>query len=100
MGSLKGNWLGLQKFLPLTQSSLVFAARSYEGLFPDPGTLGWGHLVWGWDSSLPRYPYAAILTGSQILPLLSKENRPLSCAEYNDKLDCMIWVGGIKAKWM
>ena len=23
---------------------------------PDTGTLGWGDLVWGWNSLLPRYP--------------------------------------------
>ena len=31
-GFFKGNCLGLQKFLPLTQSLLVYAARSYGGL--------------------------------------------------------------------
>ena len=41
-GFFMGNCLGLQKFLPLTQSLLVFAARSYEDLSswqrnPGPG---------------------------------------------------------------
>ena len=31
-GFFKGNYLGLQKFLPLNQSQLVFAARSYVDL--------------------------------------------------------------------
>ena len=32
MGSSRSTCLGLQKFFPLTQSLLVFAARSYGGL--------------------------------------------------------------------
>ena len=47
----KRNCLGLQNFLPLTQSLLVFAARSYWGLFSwhepwaeGPG-VGLGHLT-------------------------------------------------------
>ena len=52
----KRNCLGLQKFLPLTQSPLVFVARTYEDL----SSLHWnsvlGVLVWDLDSLLPRYP--------------------------------------------
>ena len=55
-GFFKMSCWGLQKFLPLTQSLLVFAARSY-GDFP---SLHWNpglsSLVWGWDSSILRYP--------------------------------------------
>ena len=42
--SFKRNCLGLQKFLPLTQSpnSLVFAARSCGDLHPGTAPLGWG----------------------------------------------------------
>ena len=50
-GFFRSNCLGLQKFLPLTQSLLVFAATSYGVL----SSWHWG-LVWGWDFSLPRYP--------------------------------------------
>ena len=52
-GFFKENCLGLQKFLPLTQSPLVFAARSYGDLSSwhrNPGLIA---LVWGWDPSLP-----------------------------------------------
>ena len=48
-------YLGLQKFLSLTQSLLGFAAISYG----DSSSWHWspeqGLLVWGWDSSLSRY---------------------------------------------
>ena len=55
-GFFKRNCLGLQQFLPLTQSPLVFAARSCGDLSSwhwNPGLAG---LVCGWDSSLARYP--------------------------------------------
>ena len=59
-GFFKGNCLGLKKFLPLTQSPSVFSARSY-GELPSwywiTGLRSLIHtLVWGWDSSLLRYP--------------------------------------------
>ena len=61
----KRNCLGLQQFLPPTQSPLVFAGRNCGDLpisswHWDPGL---GTLVWGWDSSLPRCPslYMCIL---------------------------------------
>ena len=54
-GFLKGDCLELQKFLPPTESPLVFAARRYGDLTSWHGTLG-GTLVWGWESSLPNYP--------------------------------------------
>ena len=41
-GFFKRNFLGLQKFLPLTQSPLFFAARSCGPSLPGTGTLGWG----------------------------------------------------------
>ena len=41
-GFFKRNCLGLQKFLPQTQSLLVFAARSCGTYLPVTGTLGWG----------------------------------------------------------
>ena len=53
-GFFKKNFFGLQKFLPLTQSLQVFAARSCGDLSSwhwNPGMRG---LVWGWNSSLPR----------------------------------------------
>ena len=34
--------LGLQQFFPLTQSPLVFEARSFGTYLPGTGTLGWG----------------------------------------------------------
>ena len=52
----KRNCLGLQEFLPLTQSPLAFAARSCGDLSSwhwSPRLVG---LVWGWDSSLTKYP--------------------------------------------
>ena len=48
----KRNCLGPQKFLPLIQSLLVFAARSYGDLSFWHWNPGLGGLVWGWDSSL------------------------------------------------
>ena len=38
----KRNYLEIQQFFPLTQSLLVFAARSYGTYLPDTGTLPWG----------------------------------------------------------
>ena len=55
-GFIKRNCLGLQKFLPLTPSPLVFAARSYGNLSSWHWKHGLGGLVWGWESSLLRYP--------------------------------------------
>ena len=55
-GSFKGNCLGLQKFLPLTLSLLVFAARSYRNLSSWLWNPGLGGLVWVWETSLLRYP--------------------------------------------
>ena len=55
-GFVKRNCLGLQNFLLLTQSPLVFAARTYGDLSSwhwNPGLRG---LVWGWDFLLLRYP--------------------------------------------
>ena len=54
-GLLKRDCLRLQKFLPLTQSLLVFASRSSGDLSSWHWNPGMGGLVWGWDSSLPRY---------------------------------------------
>ncbi|KAF6104168.1 hypothetical protein HJG60_011186 [Phyllostomus discolor] len=54
-GLFMRNCLGLQKFLPLTQSPLVFTARSYGDLSSCHWNPGLGDLVWGWDSSLLRY---------------------------------------------
>ena len=53
-GFFKRNCLGLQNFLPLTQSSLVFAARSCGDLPSWHWNPGLGGLLWGWGSSLPR----------------------------------------------
>ena len=55
-GFFKRNCLGLEQFLPLTQSPLVFAARSYGDLSSWHWNPGLGGLVWGWDSSFPRFP--------------------------------------------
>ena len=55
-GFFKRNCLRLQKFLPLTQSPLIFAARSCGDLSSWHWNLGLGFLVWGWDSLLLRYP--------------------------------------------
>ena len=55
-GFFKTNSLGLQKFLPLTKSSLVFAARSCGDLPSWHWNPGLRSLVWGWDSLLLRYP--------------------------------------------
>ena len=54
-GFFKGHCLGLQKFLPLTQSPLVFAARSSEDLPSWHWNPGLVDLGWGWDSWFPRY---------------------------------------------
>ena len=51
----KRNCMGLQKFLPLIQSPLVFAARRYGDLSSWYWNPGLGGLVWSWDSSLPTY---------------------------------------------
>ena len=53
-GFFKRNCLGLEKFLPPTQSLLVFAARSCGDLPSWYWNPGLGFLVWGWDSLLPR----------------------------------------------
>ena len=54
-GFFKGNCLGFQKFLPLTQSLLVFAARSYGDLSSWYWNPGLGSQVWGWASLFPIY---------------------------------------------
>ena len=54
-GFFKGNCLGFQKFLPLTQSLLVFAARSYGDLSSWYWNPGLGGQVWGWASLFPIY---------------------------------------------
>ena len=48
---LKRNCLGLQKFIPLTQSPLVFASRVVGTYLPGSGILGWG--VWC-EAGAPR----------------------------------------------
>ena len=45
--------LGAQKFLPLTGSLLVFAARDCGHIFPGTGTLGWG----AWCGSRTPHSY-------------------------------------------
>ena len=55
-GFFKRNRLELLKFLLLTQSPLVFAARSFGDLSSCPWNPGQGGLVWGWDALLLRYP--------------------------------------------
>ena len=55
-GLFKRNCLGLQMFLPPTQSLLAFTAKSFEDIPSCHWNPGLGGLVWGWDSSLPRYP--------------------------------------------
>ena len=54
-GFFKRNCLGSQQFLYLTPSLMVFAARSYGDLFSWYWNPGMGRLVWGQESSLPRY---------------------------------------------
>ena len=54
---LERNCLRLQKFLPLTQSLLGFATRSNGDLSSWHWNPGLGGLMWGWDSSLLRYPF-------------------------------------------
>ena len=56
-GFFKSKCLGLQQFLPPTQLLLVFAARSCRDLPSWHRNPGLGCLAWGWDSSLPRYPF-------------------------------------------
>ena len=55
-GFFKMNCLGLQKFLPLTQSLLIFETIGCGDL----SSWHWNHglrgLVWGWDSLFLRYP--------------------------------------------
>ena len=55
-GFFKRNCLGLQKFLPLIQSLLVFTARSCGDLSSWHWNPELGSLVWGLDSLLLRYP--------------------------------------------
>ena len=54
-GFFKRNCLGLHKFPPLTQSLLVFVARSCGDLSSWHWNTRLGGLVWDWDSLLPRY---------------------------------------------
>ena len=54
-GFLKRSCLGLQQCLPLTESLLVFADKSYGYLYLCYWNPGLGGQVWGWDSSFPRY---------------------------------------------
>ena len=56
-GFIKRNCLGFHKFLPPTQSLLVFAARSCGDLSSWHWNLRLRGLVWGWDSLLLRYPF-------------------------------------------
>ena len=53
---LKRNCLGLQQFLPPTQSPLMFAARSYGDFSSWHWNLELSGLVWGWDPLLLRSP--------------------------------------------
>ena len=77
-GYFKRNCLRLQKFLPSTQSLLVFAARSYGDFSSWHWNLGWGGVVWGYDSlppelSLPNFYLPHVHVGqacSASLPLL------------------------------
>ena len=55
-GFFMRNCLGLPKFLPPTQSSLVFATKSCGKLSSWHWNPGLGGLVCAWDSSLWRYP--------------------------------------------
>ena len=55
-GFFKGNCLGLYKCLLPSHSLLVFAGRSYGDLPFWHWNPGLGVLIWGWDSSLLRYP--------------------------------------------
>ena len=55
-GFFKMNCLGLQKFLPLTQSALVFEARSCGDLSSWHWNHGLGDVMWSRDSSVLRYP--------------------------------------------
>ena len=56
LGFFKRNGLGLQKFLPPTQSPLVFAARNCGDLLSWHWNPGLGGLVWVWASSLLDVP--------------------------------------------
>ena len=60
-GFFKRNCLRLQKFLPSTQSLLMFAARNFEDLSSWHWNPGLGKLVWGWDSPLLRYPFQTFI---------------------------------------
>ena len=50
-----------EKFLPPTESLLIFTARSYEDLFSWHWNPGLDGLVWGWDSLLPSYPFWIVI---------------------------------------
>ena len=54
--SLERNCLGIQQFLPLTQTPMVFAARSCADLSSWHWNPGIGGLAWGWNSLFLRYP--------------------------------------------
>ena len=55
-GLPKRNFLGFQQPPPVTQSLLVFTARSCGDLSSWHWNPGLGCLMWVWDSSLLRYP--------------------------------------------
>ena len=112
-GFFKGNCLGLLKFLPPTQSPLVFAARIYKDLFSWHWNLGLGGLVW--DSSLLRYPSQIFITihGSGTSPFCV--SAPLTSLDgcgffhsivvrfpFNLISDCFKWIvlhSGIVLMW-
>ena len=53
-GFFKRNFLGLQKFVPPTQSPLVFVARSFWDLSTWHWSPGLGGLVWGLGFLAPK----------------------------------------------
>ena len=52
----KWSLLKIQQFLPLSQSPLVFTARSYGDSSSQCWNSGLCSLAWGWNRLLPRYP--------------------------------------------
>ena len=72
----KRNCLGLQQFLPLNQSCLIFVARSCRNLSSWHYNPGLGSLVWVWDSLPMRYPSQIFVYHTWVKDLLIRHLCP------------------------
>ena len=55
-GFFKRNFLDSRSFFHCFNPCWFLQPEVMGTYLPGTGTLGWGGLVWGWDSLLPRYP--------------------------------------------